>query len=121
MATKRLLLLALLNELHVCEESLSDSDIGVIHADPDQPGFVLHQLTPEDIEREVDPSTIRFKDDPWWAELHQATKLELANREHVPGGRERETKRQKRAAEQRTYELRAGKARFQKSPQGKDS
>jgi hypothetical protein len=33
--------------------------------------------------------TIRFKDDPRWAELHARVKAVLATREHVPRGRRR--------------------------------
>ena len=87
METKRLL--AYLNKLRACEESVADSDIGSIHTNPENPGMVIHRVVPEDIEREVNPNTIRFKDDPRWIELYEAIKLELANREHVPGGGEK--------------------------------
>jgi hypothetical protein len=56
-------LLALRDKLLACEESLAASD-----AEP----------------HEVDPATIRFKDDPRWAPLHAAVKAELGTREHVP-------------------------------------
>ena len=56
-------LLALRDKLLACEESLAASDAG-----PD----------------EIDPATIRFKDDPRWAPLHAAVNAELSTREHVP-------------------------------------
>ena len=98
-----------LDKLGACEASVSVSDIGSISLDPAKPDSVIHTVTIEDIEQEVGPDTVRFKDDPRWIELDKAIRLELANREHVPGGREREAERQNRAAEQRTYGHRAGR------------
>lgn len=60
--TKRLL--SLRDKLLRCEDSLEQSDV-------------------EDL-GEIDPSVIRFKDDPRWAEMYAAVRSILATREHVP-------------------------------------
>ncbi len=74
-------LLALRDPLLACEESRARSDA--------TPG-------------EIDPASIRFKDDPRWAALHAAVKAELDTREHVPGGAERRAARQQRARRAKT-------------------
>ncbi len=75
------------DRLLACEDSLAASDI-----------------MPEDAETEVDPSTIRFKDDPRWSALYEAVKAELATGEHVPGGDARKAKRHEAAKAQRSVE-----------------
>ena len=74
LATKQLL--ALRDRLLACEESMQRSDASL---------------------DEIDPATIRFKDDPRWVVLYDAVKTELATREHVPGGDERRAVRKQRA------------------------
>ena len=61
-----------------CEESLEQSDV-------------------QDL-AEIDPAVIRFRDDPRWAELYEATKAVLNTREHVPTGTERKLRRKEEAA-----------------------
>lgn len=71
-STKRLL--ALRHRLLRCEPSLELSDI-------------QHPF-------DIDPAPIRFKDDPRWRKLYDATLEVLSTREHVPGGAERKLRRQ---------------------------
>lgn len=73
--TKRLL--ALRDALLRCEDSFDCSDA---HFD------------------EIDPARIRFKADPRWAELYDATRAALRAREHVPSRRERQLQRTRDAA-----------------------
>ena len=68
LTTKRLL--ALRNRLLACEESFADSDV-----------------LPDDAASEIDPASIRFKDDPRWALLFNAVKAELSTREHASTNR----------------------------------
>lgn len=84
LTTKRLL--AYLDRLRACEESVTHSDIGSFVPDPEDPNSIVHHVSQSDIDREVDPNTIRFKTDPRWIELYEAIKAELANREHVSRG-----------------------------------
>jgi hypothetical protein len=77
LAAKRLL--ALRDRLLACEESLADSDV-----------------YPEDVASEIDPTKIRFKDDPRWGLLYNAIKAELSTREHVPRGNELRAQRRAR-------------------------
>jgi hypothetical protein len=65
-------LLALRDRLLRCEASLAASDV-----------------RPADAAREIDPDTIRFKDDPRWTAMYEAVKAELATREHVARPAER--------------------------------
>lgn len=84
--TKRLL--GLRDRLLRCEETLDQSDV-------------------QDL-AEIDPSVIRFRDDPRWQELYAATIEELNTREHVPTGTERKLRRKEEAA--------AARARDRKPP-----
>jgi hypothetical protein len=74
--TKRLL--ALRDRLLHCEESLELSDV-------------------QDLS-EIDPSVIRFREDPRWSELYEATLAILNTREHVPRGLEQKARRKTDAA-----------------------
>ena len=66
-------LMTLRNKMLRCEEAPQFSDL--------QPGDV------------VDPAVIRFKSDPRWAVMYDSLKAILDQREHVPGGPEREQMR----------------------------
>lgn len=84
-ATKQLL--GLRDRLLACESSLAESD-----------------PLPQDVETEIDPSRIRFKDDPRWVDLYQAVKAELSTREHVDGGDQRRAIRKEQAKAQRSHQ-----------------
>lgn len=68
-------LLALRDRLLRCEDTPDQSDV-------------------QDL-AEIDPSVIRFKDDPRWTELYEATINVLNTREHVPTGTERKLRRKR--------------------------
>jgi hypothetical protein len=82
-------LLRLRSKLLACENSHTESDV-----------------YSEDVDREIGPSKIRFKDDPRWNEIYTAVKAELAKREHVPSGGEI---RREKANMKKTHERRRRK------------
>ncbi len=73
--TKRLM--GLRQRLLRCEETLETSDV--------------------QSDAELDPSVIRFKQDPRWSALYDAVRAVLSTREHVPSGLERKQTRRERA------------------------
>src|SRR5688572_4984555 len=83
--TKRLL--ALRDRLLRCEEDIEHSDID----------------DPKELEK-LDPTLIRFKDDPRWTDLYETVKRILNTREHVSGGAERSARRKERGKEARAHE-----------------
>ncbi|MFK7999339.1 MAG: hypothetical protein AB8H86_07060 [Polyangiales bacterium] len=73
--TKRLM--GLRKRLLRCEESLALSDVCDL--------------------AEIDPALIRFKEDPRWRALYEATLAVLATRENVVSGVEQQERRRERA------------------------
>ena len=99
LTTKQLLFLR--DRLLRCEDSLAKSDV-----------------EPAAVSSEIEPATIRFKDDARWTKLYNAVKAELSTREHVPKRKElREQLLQRRRSQTRRSRKSASPARRRSSSQ----